>query len=62
MNKIVPLNYQNVSVYLLLLVSNGVPRTSQSEEQEIPITMTSKADFNAVQQKLAKKPFYRKFK
>ncbi|XP_031549920.1 partitioning defective 3 homolog isoform X2 [Actinia tenebrosa] len=43
---------------------NGVARQSQSDDaqDEIPITMTSKADFNAVQQKLAKKPFYRKFK
>lgn len=43
---------------------NGITRQSQSEDaqDEVPITMTSKADFNAVQQKLTKKPFYRKFK
>lgn len=39
---------------------NGHARFSPSDEQEVPITMRSNADFTAVQQKLgAKKPFYK---
>ena len=39
---------------------NGHARFSPSDEQEVPITMKSNADFTAVQQKLAtKKPFYK---
>ena len=40
------------------VMPNGHAR-SQSQE-EVPVTMQSNADFNAVQQKLAvKKPFYK---
>lgn len=40
---------------------NGHARLNHSDEgqDEIPITMTSNAAFNDVQQKLTKKPFYK---